>query len=160
MAHVGTKFYLILPPESKGIKSTCLCTQGVVQCAKKMGIIFRHKAWKSCRRLILRYLTISEGVLFWANPWGPLGGPPRKNEIELRPIFSIWLHNIYSTEGSDFKSTHSHILPKHGGRRCIWKRFHLAQGRESKVAPSFHKIECRANKTEFWAKFSIWLLKT
>ena len=29
MAHVGTKFYLILPPESKGIKLTCLCNQRV-----------------------------------------------------------------------------------------------------------------------------------
>ena len=29
MAPVGTKFYLILPPESKGIKSTCLCNQRV-----------------------------------------------------------------------------------------------------------------------------------
>ena len=81
----------------------------------KVHLFFWIKAWKAWKLFYwcsLWFLTILEGVLIWAKPWEPLGGPPRKNEIELWAILSIWLRNIYSTGGSDFMSTHSHIPPK------------------------------------------------
>ena len=87
------------------------------------------KAWKLFYWCSLWLLTILEGVLLWAKPWGPLEGAPRKNKIELWAILGIQFHIIYSTEGSDFISTHSHILPKQGGRRCILtSRFFFPRG--------------------------------